>query len=324
MKIVENNSILSEAFDASAPEWIRKFLSRNTAAFRGRRPMAGNIINFDASTAVFEDVSTESVSALRSRLKSNEDVLFFLISNNPYNSDTLMVTYDPSNKSNGLNIVGSSQHQYTSFKKLVEMATEIYYTKITTNRADKRSKRRQSRQGLISRDNDSAQPSDFRSSYDGSNWVKDASGYTYDANRLSKKLIQLHDGDAAFLVRKSSSLFKAMAEDYAEKIKSFSQDTKFDLGTFNRTGFEYIIREGQRLLSNTAQKLNELNDGVETYSIDLETYNNMLTSRDREPVDDEAFQERREDIFDRMGTYFNDIKANKLRMDKILAGKDED
>lgn len=266
--------VLIEAYDSSAPSWIKKFLSDPVyGKTRGwHRNRAGNMIDFDASTARFINGIREPVSELRKLLRSGE-YLFFVLATSPKTGESvpIRIWYDP-NKSNGIGIEGSKDFNNASFKHIVDTAVSIYYTPVSNDRKDKRADRYASRSGMVSRDTDSAQNPDLFRTTSAADLARDASGYYYDAQQLIKKLAKMHADDPAYRLNKATQLFQDMVDMYTDKIKTMSRDRTFDTDAYSKTGFTYILREGGGIITDASRKMNDLVDYIDNQIPSLEEY----------------------------------------------------
>lgn len=315
--------IMIEAYDSSAPSWIKHLLNSEMPGgrtFRGRT-IADRTLDFDAGTAKFIDLSDsgESVNQIRNRLKKQGAIIFCRM----FNDNALIIRPDATNKTNGLHISGDLAYRYKdkSFKYIIENAAEVWYTDSTTVRKDKIADRQKSRDGVISRKSDSAQDSNMHRAWDDTaKWEEDASGYVYDANRLSKKLANMHENDASYLLKKSASTFEAMVDLYSDTIKKLVRTgAPYDTGTFSNTGISRISRDGQRKLEDTAQSINYLQQEVNYFLMSIDEVN----AKREEPMSQEDYAASRERLLRRSKDYYAEIQSNYISMKKICAGQDD-
>lgn len=329
--------IFVEAYSETCPPWIRNFLSeieyRTWSASSGAS-RASSLRNIDASRAQFVDVSEESVTELRRRMKSGNDMLFMLepAFSSRYDDIPIMVSADPDNKETGLRVVastrGSSDLKHMSFKRLVDNAIEVYYTKISNDKKDLQTQRVKNRRGMIYRKGDSAQDTlDLANhfSWNGSRWVTDASGYEYDANRLSRKLAEMHEGDIGFYLSKAAKIFKTMAENYADKVKEMAEidsNSRIDTGTFSKTGFSFIIREGERTLNDAAERINQMQEYAEDSLVSFEAANEQRT--DAQLLSQQEYEDGIRRLQNRVKKEYNNIQAYRSKLNRILSGQGDD
>lgn len=306
--------IFVEAYDSSAPDWIKKFLSSMKSRYSTR---ADSAYDFEASTAKFEDANGWSLSELRNAMKNNEYCIFALMEKGAQTTTVIQIKSDPSNKTNGLSISGPYSYEYKdkSFKYLISNALEVYITKATTDRADKRNARADSRKGIISRKGDSAQePASFRFDYD--SMMTDASGYVYDASRLSKKLASLHEGDVNYYLSSSIKTFKSMTALFAKTVTNIGeQELPFDTYTFSDTGASRIIHDGTRAIEDTMEVLNRLNADVKDY---IKYYTKDAQSAG---VDESTFEDGKNYTIRQCQSSYSSIKSAYKRLQKICAGE---
>lgn len=306
---------LIEAFDSSAPQWIKDFLSSRLRTFKPNT-YANNLQDIDASTAKFINVSNESVSELRKRLKSGTDLLFVLYKV-PERRFTvpIIIRYDADNTSNGLRVIGSSEFRYTSFKQIIENAAEVWYTKITEERKNKRRDRADSRRGGIFRDKDNVVDPDLYANVNLDTLRKDASGYTYDSKRLVKKLVDIHENDSAYTLNKATKIFSDMVNSYTNKLSEFVTNKNYSSNYNDKSGFRYISRMGQQILEDSIRIMDRLNDFVESSIETLEDY----SQRYRDDFDEEP----PENIENRYNSYQKRIKREILKSLSELSNNKE-
>ena len=250
MKILQR---ITEAFDSSMPPEIKELMKATRLSGRALHGVnvAEFVQKFDPSTAVFEDVTSAPISTLRKYIKSDEYVLFVIIDNR-----ALMVIYDPNNKETGIDVNGTRGNSYKNYSltRLVSEASKVYVTKVTTDKQDKRVARRDSRSDLVSRAGQPASTT-YRTSFNGEDWKKDASGYWYDANRLARKLADLEVEDSAAVITKAADIFRNMVGAYTDHIKELANaDDIFNIDSALRD-FTY---KGQNILSNASDKIRDI------------------------------------------------------------------
>lgn len=313
--------ILVEAYDSSAPSWIRKFLSDPIyGKTRGwDRNRAGNITHLDASTAQFTDATDMPLSDL-SRLLRSRDYFIFILATSPRTGKSvpIRVWYSP-NRDNGIYVDGSDDFNDVSFKRIVDTATSIYYTPVSNDRKNKRADRYASRAGMVSRDNDSAQNPDLFRTTPAADLARDASGYYYDARRLVKKLAKMHADDPAYRLNKAAQLFQNMVDMYTDKIKTMSKDRTFDTDPYNETGFTHILREGDGIITDASRKMNDLVDYIDNQMTSLEEYaSNFRTAHPDFDVPDEELEPKFNDYIEYMSQQIDDVYREILRYNKQM------
>lgn len=298
--------LLKEAFDASMPSNVRSWMNQYSGrVFRNStaRARADYFKDFDPSSAVFTDYSGESTKVLREWVKSKDIVLFAELEAEWGPNRTIAIYSDPTNSTNMLKLVGNGAENYKekSFKWIVEHAVSLWGADFSSARTDKMGARQQSRKGLVSRDGDSAQPTEGRYSFDGADWKKDASGYWYDANRLSRELAKLHAEDVGYYPKKAADIFLNMANTYGDGVKKLAADpANIDLSTFGDGSFERITRDGQRLLHDAGSKMKQILESGERYAYTLDEFNAKNVEAGRDPIDEELYTRIREDKLERM------------------------
>ena len=256
---------LIEAFNSSAPKWIKDFLSTKLSTSKSDT-YANSLQDVDASTANFINVSDESVSKLRERLKGGSDLLFVLCRIPDKNITTpVMIRYDANNTDSKLKVVGPRDFKYRSFKQIIENAVEIWYTRFTEDRQNKRTARTNSRRGGIFRDRDNVVDPDFYQNVDLGALKKDASGYVYDTQRLIKKLTAIHENDFAFILNKAAAIFDYMTESYTTKLSELSANKNYYSDARGKSSISYILYAGQRVLDDSISILKSINGLVKTF-----------------------------------------------------------
>lgn len=311
---------LIEAFDSSAPQWIKDFLSSKLRTYKPNT-YARNLQDVDASTATFINVSDESVSELRKRLKSGTDLLFVLYKA-PDRRDTIpvMIRYDANNTANGLKVIGSSDFKYMSFKRIIENAVEVWYTEFTEDKQRKKKDRAASRRGGIFRDKDRIYDPALHRDVDLGALKKDASGYTYDAQRLVRKLAAMHEDDSAYALDKATKIFSSMVDIYSDALKELVTNKNYSSDYFNKSSFRYITRSAQDLIDESARMMEKLTDLVEGTIETLEDYSSQYASRYDEVPDNikEIYEDDQQRLKEEISKTLSNLAKNKQKLTSII------
>lgn len=283
MKILQR---ITEAFDSSMPPEIKELM---TKARLGRHYMRGsnvanNVAKFDPSTAVFEDVTGTPVSTLRRFIKSDEYVVFVIIDGAAY-----MIVADPDNKNTGIDVKGIDDFSFKDYSltRLVSTADKVYVTRVTTDKQDKRTARHDARRDIVSRDNQPASTT-YRTSFNGEDWKKDASGYWYDANRLARKLADLEVEDSAAVITKAADIFRNMVNSYTDHIKDLAKtDDIFNINSALRD-FTY---KGQSILSLASDRIRDIKHLAELAVKTLDDVNSQRDEKGEQHLSQQDYDE---------------------------------
>lgn len=323
-------NILKEAFSENMPQFIKDFMKTKIYNRYKReysnyaQSVAGRGV--DPANAQFVDVKNESVASIRKQMKENGAILFArTYSDKSYNHNmsTIMAIYDSNNNVNKLFIYGFDYGDFkeTSLKKIIENASQLYLTKYDSSIAQKRSDRRDSRKGIISRDGDSAQNTERRWTFNIEDWKKDASGYWYDANRLVKKLAELHENDFTYYINKGAEIFKDMVDVFADTMKS--KAANLDKDSFrdsrNDISLSRFIYEGQRILEDAAREVSSINDNGSVAVKSLEELNSDRAKKGKEPIDKETYEDGIEYAKSQVKRHFAQLKNYQRNMNELLS-----
>ena len=317
--------LLTEAFSNSMPENIRKWMQQygGTYSRKFSNNRASLTKDFDPASAEFQDVSHLSVNTLREYLKARSHVIFAEVDVDRFSGPVTVAIYsDPDNTTNKLKLLGDNTGalKEKSFKWIIENALSVYATPINEEVSNVRAARRDARKGLVSREGDSAQNSEGRWSFNGEDWKKDASGYWHDANRLARKLSEIHAEDVGYYYKKASEIFISMANTFADTIKTLAanpEDLSFD--TFGDGSFERLTREGQRLLRDVGEKMGRIKAEVEHLAYNLEDINKVRSEQGSEPISEEELKESQKYSLKTVQRYFSEIQQSKRELSELIA-----
>lgn len=303
---------IKEAFSSSTPDYIRDYLTRNLGKRRGSHVL----LDFDPSTADFKSVKGIPLTDLRNIMRDGNYVMFIKILSEFNNPVTLRIDAQEPGKTEKLIISGdiAGEFKNKSFKYLMDNAIQIHVTQANADVALKRSERRLATKGLVSRKGDSAQDPTFRSEFDGSDWQTDASGYLYDANRLAKKLAEIHENDSAYTVKKAAKIFKDLINVYIDFLAkqrdaiSDDSDTAIDDNTISAlTGNTlYLVRN---YIEDCGNYLKEIQADAKRLSMSLEEINDDRKAHGRSEFSEDDYAEAVKYLKQNINNYF--LKVQK-------------
>ena len=321
--------ILKEKFSENMPQFIKDFMKTKT--YNRYRSDYSNYAQsvtgrgVDPANAQFVDVKGESVASIRKQMKEDGAILFARTSSGKpysYGMSTIMAIYDATNNINKLFIYGDKNGDFkeTSLKKIIENASQLYLTEYDSSISQKRSDRKDSRKGIISRDGDSAQNSEHRWDFNAEDWKKDASGYWYDANRLVKKLAVLHNNDFTYYISKGAEIFKNMVNIFADAMKNKASNMDKDsFIPWNDKSLSRFIYEGQRILEDAGREVSEINSNGSVAVKSLESFNAERAEKGKDPLDKETYEDGIEYAQSQVKRHFAQLKNYQRNMNELLS-----
>lgn len=129
----------------------------------------------------------------------------------------------------------------------------------------------------------------------------------------------MHADDSAYQLNKAAQLFQDMVDMYTDKIKTMSRDRTFDTNPYNKTGFTYILREGDGIITDASGKMNDLVDYIDNQMPSLEEYaSNFRTAHSDFDVPDEELQLKFNDYIEYMSQQIDEVYRELLQYNKQM------